>query len=164
MSACLSVSLSLCLCVWSSASLFGDNENRSPYLHTAHVAAGHEFKSLEWQCNMSVCPSVRSSADLLRFYICINFQCGVPASLCIYIPPQRAYNLDDVGKTRKDSLGILNLVSYVTEREVKMNYRKIARIYHPDKHRPSSTNMSPDQAEEYFKLVNNTYAFLRTNA
>ena len=67
-------------------------------------------------------------------------------------------------KTRKDSLGILNLSEDVTEREVKMNNREIARIYHPDKHRPDSTGMSPNQAEEYFKLVNNVYEFLRSNA
>ena len=71
----------------------------------------------------------------------------------------RAYNVDEVGKTRKDSLLIINLVGNVTEQEVKKNYRKISRIYHPDKHRPVLTGMSPNQAEEYFKLVNNAYEF-----
>ena len=52
----------------------------------------------------------------------------------------------------------------MTEQEVKTNYRRISQIYHPDKHRPDSTGMSPNQAEEYFKLVNNTHNFLRTNA
>ena len=61
-------------------------------------------------------------------------------------------------------MGILNLSEDATEREVKTNYRKIARIYHPDKHRPASIGMSPNQAEEYFKLVNNAYEFLRSNA
>ena len=78
-------------------------------------------------------------------------------------PTRRAYNIDEVGKTRKDSLRILNLSEDVTEREVKTNNREIARIYHPDKHRPDSTGMSPNQAEEYFKLVNNVYEFLRSN-
>ena len=59
----------------------------------------------------------------------------------------------------KDFMGILNLSGDPTEREVKWNYRKIARIYYPDKHCPSSTLMSPNQAEEYFKLVNNVYDF-----
>ena len=52
----------------------------------------------------------------------------------------------------------------MTEQEVKTNYRKIALIYHPDKRRPASTGMSPNQAEEYFKLVNNAYKCLRLNA
>ena len=47
---------------------------------------------------------------------------------------------------RKYSLGILNINGDATEREVKTNYRKIAQIYHPDKHRPDSTGMSPNQA------------------
>ena len=36
-----------------------------------------------------------------------------------------------------------------------------ARIYHPDKHSTDLIGMSPNQAEEYFKLVNNAYNFLR---
>ena len=79
-------------------------------------------------------------------------------------PPRRAYNIYVVGKTRKDSLGIFNLSGDVTERELKTNYQKIAQIYHPDKHRPASTCMSPNQAEEYLKLVNNAYECLLSNA
>ena len=63
-------------------------------------------------------------------------------------PPMRAYNNYGVGKTRKYSMRILNLSGEATEREVKTNYQKIARIYHQDKHRPSSTGMSPNQADE----------------
>ena len=64
---------------------------------------------------------------------------------------------------RKDSLGILNLSGDATEQEVKTNYRKIARTYHPDKYLPDSTGMSSNQAEEYFKQNNNAYDFLRLN-
>ena len=67
-------------------------------------------------------------------------------------------------KTRKDSLGILNLIGNTTEQKLKMNNRKTARIYHTDKHRPALTVMPSNQAEEYFKLVNNAYNFLRLNA
>ena len=62
------------------------------------------------------------------------------------------------------SWGILNLSGDVTKQEVKPNYRKILRIYHPDINRPVSTEMSPNQDEEYFKLVNNAYEFSRSNA
>ena len=48
----------------------------------------------------------------------------------------------------KDSLGILYVIGNTTEREVKTNYRKIAQIYHPDKHHPYLTGISPNQAEE----------------
>ena len=68
-----------------------------------------------------------------------------------------------MGGNKKDPLGILNLSRDVTEREVKTSYQKIARIYHPDKHRPASTGISPNQAGGYFKLVDNAYPFLRSN-
>ena len=79
-------------------------------------------------------------------------------------PPRRGYNADDVRKTRKYSLGILNLIGNATKREVKTDYFKISVIYHPDKHRLASTIMSPNQGEGHFKLVNNAYKFLRMNA
>ena len=63
-----------------------------------------------------------------------------------------------MGKTIKDSLGIINLTGNVTDREVKTNYHSLARIYHPDKYCLSSTYMSPNKAEEHFKLVSNTHA------
>ena len=56
----------------------------------------------------------------------------------------KEYNIDGVGRTRKESLGILNHSGDATEGEVKMNYQKIAQIYHPDKHRQGSTGMSPN--------------------
>ena len=34
-------------------------------------------------------------------------------------PPRRTYNVEDVGKNRKDSLGILNLIGNATKLEVK---------------------------------------------
>ena len=64
-----------------------------------------------------------------------------------------------MGKTRKDSLGIFNLIFNSTEQEVKTSYRKISIIYHPDKHRPDSTGILPNQAEKHFKSVNNAYDF-----
>ena len=68
-----------------------------------------------------------------------------------------------MGRTRNDSLGILNFSGDVTEREVKTNFRKVARKYHSDTHRQALTGMSSNQAEEYFQLVNNAYKFLRSN-
>ena len=46
---------------------------------------------------------------------------------------------DGVGKNRIDSFGILQLNNAATEREIKVQYRRLARIYHPDKY-DSSTN------------------------
>ena len=45
-----------------------------------------------------------------------------------------------VGKNRKDSLGILNLPisTAATEREIKVQYQRLARIYHPDKYDPTT--------------------------
>ena len=73
------------------------------------------------------------------------------------------YNVRGVGFTRRDSLNIMSLQNEVTEREIKVRYRKLARTYHPDKHNPTSTNMTSTEAEEFFKLINNAYEFLRNN-
>ena len=53
----MSVRPSICPFVRSPASLFGDHLC-GLYLRTAHAAAGHGFKYLEWQYNISVCPVV----------------------------------------------------------------------------------------------------------
>ena len=48
------------------------------------------------------------------------------------------YDRRKVGQNRKDSLGILNLPisTAATEREIKVQYRRLAIIYHPDKYDP----------------------------
>ena len=56
-------------------------------------------------------------------------------------------------------MGILNLIGNVTEREVKINDWKILQIRHPDKYCPDLTGISPNQAEEYYKLVSIVYNF-----
>ena len=47
-----------------------------------------------------------------------------------------------------------------TETEVKVAYRALARIYHPDKHDPMRTGMTHAEASEYFKIINNAQAYL----
>ena len=64
---------------------------------------------------------------------------------------------DVVGETRRDSLGILLLTGRPTEREIKTRYRRLARIYRPEKHNPESTGMTSNQAEYHFKNINNAY-------
>ena len=51
-----------------------------------------------------------------------------PPARAAPILPRRAYDDDGVKKTRKDSLGTLNLVGDAAKQEVKTNYRKIAQI------------------------------------
>ena len=43
----------------------------------------------------------------------------------------------------------------------KTQYRRLARIYHPDKHESESTGMTSYQTEEKFKNINNAYKYLR---
>ena len=47
-----------------------------------------------------------------------------------------------------------------TEREIKVQYRRLARIYHPDKYDGATNAMAKEQAQEHFKLINNAYEFL----
>ena len=50
------------------------------------------------------------------------------------------YDPKKVGQNRKDSLGILNLLisTAATEREIKVQYRRLEKIYHPDKYNPTT--------------------------
>ena len=69
-----------------------------------------------------------------------------------------------VGQNGKDSLGILNLPvsTDAKEREIKVQYRRLARIYHPEKYDPTTNKMSKSEAQEHFKPINNAYKYLRT--
>ena len=69
---------------------------------------------------------------------------------------------DGVGKNRIDSFGILQLNNTATEREIKVQYRRLARIYHPDKYDSSTNPTTKTESQEHFKLINNAYEFLRT--
>ena len=77
---------------------------------------------------------------------------------------KRNYDPEKVGYTKRYSLGILNIPvsAAATEREIKVQYRRLARIYHPDKYDPTANEMSMFEAQEHFKLINNAYEYLRT--
>ena len=49
---------------------------------------------------------------------------------------------------------------YLPQREIKVQYRRLARIYHPDKFDPTTTEMSKFEAQQHFKQINNTYKYL----
>ena len=66
-----------------------------------------------------------------------------------------------VGRTRVDSFGIFDLTYSATERAIKVRYRQLARIYHPDKYDGSTNSMSKMESQEHFKLINNAYEYLR---
>ena len=46
---------------------------------------------------------------------------------------------------------------------MKVHYRRLAQIYHPDKYDPTKNEMSKFEAQEHFKLINNAYEYLCTN-
>ena len=59
----------------------------------------------------------------------------------------RNYDVNRVGHTKRDSLGILNLYFAATERKMKVHYRRLERIYHPDKYDPTTNEMSRFEAQ-----------------
>ena len=59
-------------------------------------------------------------------------------------------------------MGILLLTGRPTETEIKNQYRRLARIYHPDKNDSESTGMTLYQAEKHFKNINNSYEHFRS--
>ena len=76
-------------------------------------------------------------------------------------PLRGNYDPARVGHTRQDSPGILELAKNATEREIKTQYRRMARIFHPDKYDSTTTSLTKSEAEEHFKQLNNVYEYLR---
>jgi curved DNA-binding protein CbpA len=70
-----------------------------------------------------------------------------------YDPELVGHSLDHLFKALGLGLG-------ATETEVKVRYRALARIYHPNKHNPTRTGLTQEAAVNYFKLINNTQAYL----
>jgi DnaJ-class molecular chaperone len=64
-----------------------------------------------------------------------------------------------------DSLKILGLGLGALEREVKLAYRQLACLYHPDKwdQARTTTGMMLEETTAHFKLLNNVQAFLRSS-
>ena len=60
-----------------------------------------------------------------------------------------------------DSLRALELEPGVTRREVNVRYRFLARRLHPDEYDPEITGMTPEEAGELFKRLNNAQQFIR---
>ena len=74
---------------------------------------------------------------------------------------ERDWDPEQVGRSLYDSFKILGLGLGATETEVKVAYRALSRIYHPDKNDPSRTGMTNEEASEHFKLINNANQYLR---
>jgi hypothetical protein len=72
----------------------------------------------------------------------------------------REFNPDGVGNNLADSLKCLGLSMEATEKEVRVSFRQLSRIYHPDKHKPDQTGLTQREATEKFQLINNAYSYL----
>ena len=76
------------------------------------------------------------------------------------------YDPEQVGRTRRDSLGIFLLPSTATEREIRVQYRRLARKYHPDKYHLTlntvSSEMTELEAQVHFQLISYAYESLST--
>ena len=73
----------------------------------------------------------------------------------------RPYDPDMVGHSLHDSFKVLDLGIGASEMEVKVQFRKLSRIYHPDKHNSSQTGMANADATAFFQLINNAYSYLK---
>jgi DnaJ-class molecular chaperone len=60
-----------------------------------------------------------------------------------------------VGRSMSHSLKILGLGLGASEMEIKVHYRQLARMYHPDKNDPTVTRLTATEASDFFKLLNN---------
>ena len=60
-----------------------------------------------------------------------------------------------------DSFKVLGLGLGASEAELKKKYRELSRLYHPDKHDTTKTGITDEEAEDFCKLINNAYGYLR---
>jgi DnaJ-class molecular chaperone len=65
-----------------------------------------------------------------------------------------------IGQSLKHLFKVLGLGLGANETEVKVRYCALAQIYHPDKHNPTRTGMTQEAATDYFKLINDSQAYL----
>jgi hypothetical protein len=65
-----------------------------------------------------------------------------------------------VGYSLEHSFKVLGLGLGATETEVKMQYRALAQIYHPDKHNSAQTGLTHLEASQYFQFINNANSYL----
>jgi curved DNA-binding protein CbpA len=57
----------------------------------------------------------------------------------------------------------MDLQRGATEREIRVRFRKLSRIYHPDRHKCDETGLTDQQAKEKFQEINNAYSYLCEN-
>ena len=66
-----------------------------------------------------------------------------------------------VGHNLGPSLCILDLGLGASKIEVKLKYRQLSQINHPDKNNSATTGLTTDEASEFFKLLNNANKYLK---
>lgn len=91
-------------------------------------------------------------------FILANFNTGPPNN-----GRERDFDPAQVGRSLYDSLKILGLGLGASEREVKLAYRRLACLYHPDKWDQTKeiTGMTLPETTAHFQLLNNAQSFLR---
>jgi flagellar biosynthesis GTPase FlhF len=70
------------------------------------------------------------------------------------------YNVQNVGRTRTDSLLALGLDVNATNAEIKRRFQTLSLIYHPDKYN-ESIGITKTQATEHFQILNNAHDYLK---
>jgi curved DNA-binding protein CbpA len=76
---------------------------------------------------------------------------------------RRGYNPEGVGHNPEDLLGIFGLGPRAVWMDVQAEFRQFSQISHPDKHNPTRTNMSNEEAKAFFQLFNNARDFLENH-
>ena len=66
-----------------------------------------------------------------------------------------------VGRSMSHSLKILGLGLGASEMEIKVQYRQLARTYHPDKNDTTVTGLTMTEASDFFKLLNTANEYLK---
>ena len=60
-----------------------------------------------------------------------------------------------------DSFKVLDLGIGASKIEVKVQFRKLSRVYHPGVHKSAQTGMIDPDATSFFQRIDNAYSYLR---
>ena len=71
------------------------------------------------------------------------------------------YDPELVGSNKRHALRALGLPNNATERDVRVKFRRLSMIYHPDKYSPQ-LGISQEDATAHFQTLNNAYEYLRS--
>ena len=145
-------------CIQVHSILDSNNKNRDDDLGCSRARTIRALSTASWAATaMTQLPCLRSKAvhgiPLLPSKRAMN---GLAAWACMQ-PPQLIYARGIFSGGQKDAYDILGVSRVATDKEIRMAYLKLAKMYHPD------LNPDDEHAKAKFQELSTAYANIRTD-